>query len=97
MYWAQRYIEEERRTPFNNIVSLPSASFSLDTKATFDVAGDDFTGNRIITVTDVDNAVAYMYRKKVQVEINWTERLLGGSVVRQEYCSTDIANESQIT
>jgi len=96
MYWAQRLLEEERRISFNNIVSLPTSSISLDTKATFGNTADDFTGNRIITVTDVDTAVTNMYRKHVQVEINWTERILGGNVKSQEYCSTDIANESQI-
>ncbi|MEI7751026.1 MAG: prepilin-type N-terminal cleavage/methylation domain-containing protein [Candidatus Omnitrophota bacterium] len=96
MYWAQRILEEERRIPFNNIVSQPSSPISLDTRGTFTVTGDDFIGNRIITVTNVDMAVTNMYRKKVQVEVNWTERILGGNVQRQENCSTDIANESQI-
>lgn len=97
MYWAQRLLEEERRIPFANIVSqLSPVTISLDTKATFNVTTDDFTGNRIITVTDVDKAVTNMYRKHVQVEINWMERVLGGNVKRQEYCSTDIANEPQI-
>ena len=91
IYVAQRILEEERRQPFANLVSLPSASVSIDTMATFDTTADDFMGNRIITVTDIDT-----FRKRVLVEINWTERISGVTRVMREYYATDIANETQL-
>ena len=91
MYWAQRFIEEERRIPFSNLTSLPAASVSIDTKGTFVTSADDLTGNRIVTVTNIDT-----YRKRVQIEMNWTEKILGGMITMREYYSTDIANESQL-
>jgi hypothetical protein len=91
MYWAQRFIEEERRLPFANLASLPSASVAIDTHGTFTTPGDDLNGNRIVTVTTIDT-----YRKRVLIEINWVERILGGFRTVREYYSTDIANESQL-
>lgn len=91
MYWAQRFIEEERRISFSTLAALPSAVVSIDTKGTFTATGDDLTGNRIVTVTNIDT-----YRKRVQIEINWTEKILGGTITMREYYSTDIANESQL-
>ena len=91
MYWAQRYIEEQRRLPFATLASLPSAVVSIDTKGTFDTSADDFTGNRIVTITNIDT-----YRKQVQIEMNWTEKIQGGNVTLRDYYSTDITNESQL-
>jgi prepilin-type N-terminal cleavage/methylation domain-containing protein len=91
MYWAQRFIEEERRLPFSTLASLPSASVSLDTNGTFDTTADDRTGNRIVTVTNIDT-----YRKRLKIEINWTEKFLRGTNTMREYYSTDIAQESQL-
>ena len=91
MYWAQRFIEEERRVPFANLVSLPSSVVSIDTKGTFVTPADDMTGNRIITVTTID-----AYRKRILIEMNWAEKILGGVITMREYYSTDVANESQL-
>jgi prepilin-type N-terminal cleavage/methylation domain-containing protein len=91
MYWAQRFIEEERRLPFSTLASLPSASVSLDTNGTFDTTADDRTGNRVVTVTDID-----VYRKRLKIEINWTEKFMKGTNTMREYYSTDIAQESQL-
>ena len=91
MYWAQRFIEEQRRLPFTSLASLPSASVSIDTKGTFVTPGDDLSGNRIVTVTNIDT-----YRKRVRIEMNWTEKIMGGRITLREYYSTDIANESQL-
>jgi prepilin-type N-terminal cleavage/methylation domain-containing protein len=91
MYWAQRFIEEERRLPFSTLASLPSASVSLDTNGTFNTTADDRTGNRVVTVTNID-----ANRKRLKIEINWTEKFLRGTNTMREYYSTDIAQESQL-
>ena len=91
MYWAQRFIEEERRLPFSTLASLPSASVSLDTNGTFNTTADDRTGNRVVTVTNID-----ANRKRLKIEINWTEKFLRGTNTMLEYYSTDIAQESQL-
>jgi hypothetical protein len=77
--------------PFSTLASLPSASVSLDTNGTFDTTADDRTGNRIVTVTNIDT-----YRKRLKIEINWTEKFLRGTNTMREYYSTDIAQESQL-
>ena len=91
MYWAQRYIEQERRLTFANLTSLASASIPIDTNGTFTATNDDFSGNRIITVTTVDAS-----RKRVRIEINWTEKIMGGLITVRDYYSTDIVNDSQL-
>ena len=91
MYWAQRFIEEERRLPFTTLASIPSASVSIDTKGTFTSGADDLSGNRVVTVTNIDT-----YRKRVRIEMNWQEKIMGGLITQREYYSTDIANESQL-
>ena len=91
MYWAQRFIEEQRRLPFATLASLPSASVSIDTKGTFVTPADDLSGNRVVTVTNIDT-----YRKRVKIEMNWQEKILGGTITMREYYSTDIAFESQL-
>ncbi len=100
MYWAQRFIEEQRRIPFASITSLPEASISIDTKGTFDTTADDLTGKRIVTVTNIDSngnvVLTNTDRKRVRIEINWKEKVLGGPITLREYYSTDIANEAQL-
>jgi prepilin-type N-terminal cleavage/methylation domain-containing protein len=93
MYWAQRFIEEERRVPFANLASIPSTCVAIDTRGTFVVCPDPAnpTGNRIVTVTTID-----AYRKRVKIEMNWTEKIMKGLITLREYYSTDIANESQL-
>jgi len=91
VYVAQRILEEQRRLAFVNIVSQPSGPVSIDTKSTFSSSGDDFLGHRVISVTDIDP-----YRKKVRVEVNWLENVLGANIVAREYLTTNIANEPQL-
>ena len=91
MYWAQRFIEEERRLPFANLATLPSATVSIDTKGTFVTPNDDTSGNRVVTVTNID-----AHRKRVLIEMNWQEKILGGVITQREYYSTDISDESQL-
>ncbi len=93
MYWAQRYIEEQRRLPFASLVTLPSASASIDTKSTFTASADDFKGNRVVTIIPYANDAN---RKRIQIEMNWAEKIMGGQITLREYYSTDIANESQL-
>lgn len=91
-YAAQQILEQQRRLAFPSIVSLASAAVTLDTNGTYNTSADDFTGKRIITVTNLD-----AYRKKLQVEINWLERLpMGGQVTIREFYATTIANEPQL-
>jgi len=91
MYWAQRYIEQERRLTFTNLTSLESASIPLDTNSTFTATDDDFSGNRIVTVSTIDAS-----RKRVRIEINWTEKIMGGLITVRDYYSTDIVNDAQL-
>jgi len=91
IYVAQRILEEQRRQPFANLVSQASAPVTIDTMATFSTTADDFMGNRIITVTNIDT-----YRKRIQVEVNWTEFISRVAIVMREYCTTDIADEPQL-
>ena len=53
-YVAQQILEQQRRTPFPSIVSLPSAVVTLDTNGTYNNSADDFVGNRVVTVTVID-------------------------------------------
>ncbi|MEI7998142.1 MAG: prepilin-type N-terminal cleavage/methylation domain-containing protein [Candidatus Omnitrophota bacterium] len=88
MYVAQRIIEQERRLTFGNIVSQASTAWTLDTNGTYNTTADDFLGNAIITVISWD-----AYRKQVQVQVNWQERILAGKVTMREYYATIIAND----
>lgn len=49
-----------------------------------------------VTVTPPYNDSACSYRKTVQVKVNWTERMNGVPVVKQEMLTADIANEPQL-
>ncbi len=93
MYWAQRFIEEERRLPFANIVSIPATCIDIDTKGTFVPCHDNAhpTGFRVVTVKNVD-----ANRKRVQILMVWTEKIMGGLIDQREYYSTDISNEFQL-
>lgn len=96
IYIAQRALEEMRRQPFQspnfeNYAASLTGQVNIDTMGSFSNPASPFTGNQIVTVTGLDT-----YRKRVKVEINWNERLLGGSIVMKEYCTTDIANEPQL-
>ena len=91
-YVSQQILEQQRRLPFSNIISLSAATVTLDTMGTYNTTIDDFNGTAVITVTNIDT-----YRKKVQVEIDWPERLLtGAQVTMKEYYATTIANEPQL-
>jgi prepilin-type N-terminal cleavage/methylation domain-containing protein len=91
-YAAQQILEQQRRVAFSNIVSRPAAAVILDTMGTYNTTQDDFIGSAVITVTNIDT-----YRKKVQVEINWPERVpAGGQITAREYYATTIANEPQL-
>jgi len=91
-YVSQQILEQQRRLAFSNIVSLPAAAVTLDTRGTYNTTNDDFIGAAVITVTNIDS-----YRKKVQVEIDWPEWLLtGAQVTMKEYYATTIANEPQL-
>ena len=91
-YVGQQILEQQRRLPFSNLVSLPAAAVILDTRGTYNTAADDFMGTAVITVTNID-----AYRKKVQVEIDWPERLpTRAQVTMKEYYATTIANEPQL-
>ena len=91
-YVGEQLLEQQRRLTFSSIVSLPSAAVTLDTRGTYNTTADDFLGTAIITVTSID-----AYRKKVQVEIDWLERLFtGAQVTMKEYYATTIANEPQL-
>ena len=91
LYAAQRILEEERRRAFSDLASKLTAVISLDTKGTFSSTDDDFPANRVITVTALD-----AYRKRVQVEVNWTENIDGAQKTVREFCATDIAKEPQL-
>ena len=91
-YAASQILEQQRRLAFPNIVSASAAAVTLDTKGTYNTTEDDFIGTAAITVTNID-----AYRKKVQVEIAWPERLVaGGQITIREYYATTIANEPQL-
>jgi len=80
-YWAQELLEDNRRiTP----VSQPSTAFSLDTNGTFNTTADDFTGNSVITVTNLN-----AHENRVQVAISWNEKIMGGVITVHEYYTTD--------
>ena len=91
-YAGEQLLEQQRRVAFSNLASIPASAVTLDTAGTYNTATDDFNGTSTITVTPIDS-----YRKKVQVEIDWTERLLmGAQATMKEYFATTIANEPQL-
>ncbi len=90
-YVAQQLLEQQRRTSFASIASAASAAVTLDTNGTYGTTTDDFNGNRIITVTSIDT-----YRKTVQIEINWLERVGPGKVTEREYFKATIAKEPEL-
>ncbi|MDP2929863.1 MAG: prepilin-type N-terminal cleavage/methylation domain-containing protein [Candidatus Omnitrophota bacterium] len=97
IYIAQRAIEQMRRQPFQspnfeNFAASITGPVIIDTKGNFGNPANPFMGNQIVTVS---NYAGDIYRKRVQVEVNWNE-LVFGTVVMREYCTTDIANEPQL-
>jgi len=91
-YAGEQILEQQRRLTFSNIVSCPSAAVTLDTAGTYNTTADDFLGAVTITVTPID-----AHQKKVQVEIDWQERLLmGAQATMKEYFATTITDESQL-
>lgn len=91
MFIAQQIIEEQRRLAFSTIASKTSAVVTLDTKGSFGSTTDDFTGNRIITVTSID-----ANKKLLKVEINWIQVMNAQRQTIREYYATIIANEPQL-
>jgi len=92
IYLAQEALEEQRRRTFNNIASRADA-VPLDTQGTFNTATDDLNGNRVITVTAVPGDA---FRKRVRADVTWWEPILGGRIQIHTYCTTDIANETNL-
>ena len=93
IYVAERIIEEQRRKPFANLVSLNYGAVTIDTMGTFNTTADDYPGSALVTVTNLD-----AYRRRVKVEVDWTEHSpIGGAKLNmKEFCSTDIADEPQL-
>ena len=54
--------------------------------------------NAIVTVKVLPpyNDPTCSYRKTVQVKVSWNEKMNGVSVAKQEFLTTDIANEPQL-
>jgi Tfp pilus assembly protein PilV len=92
MYVAQRILEEGRRWPFsdlsNGFRTSHTGPVSIDTNGTFANTNDDFMGNSVVTVSQLD-----AYRDKVTVEINWNERFDSANRTMREYFTTDITVE----
>jgi prepilin-type N-terminal cleavage/methylation domain-containing protein len=93
LYVAQQTIEAYRRYPFGQAPGQLNGTVTLDPSGTFNNQGDDFRANRIVTVTPVTGNA---FLERVQVEINWQERIMGGSITMREYLSVNIANETQL-
>ena len=59
--------------------------------------GCDMSGATVtVTVLPPYNDPTCSYRKTVQVKISWNERMSGIAVLKQEFLTTDIANEPQL-
>ena len=59
--------------------------------------GCDMSGATVtVTVLPPYNDSTCSYRKTVQVKISWNERMSGITVLKQEFLTTDIANEPQL-
>ena len=92
IYLAQKTLEEQRRIPFSNIQNYAIQNYS--TSNTFGLFTPDNNCPPMaltITVARIDD-----YTERVQVRLAWTEHFYGYSVAAAEYCTTDIANESQL-
>ena len=97
IYIAQRALEQMRRQSFQspnfeNYAASITGPVIIDTMGNFSSPANPFMGHQVVTVSDYASDI---YRKKVQVEVNWNE-LVFGTVVMREYCTTDIANEPQL-
>ena len=89
IYMAQRFVEEQRRQPFAGLASAALGTISIDSKGTFGTTADDYLGNATMTVTTLD-----ANRKRLLVEVRWTERSPVGTIILREYCTTDISNDA---
>lgn len=92
IYVAKRIIEEKRRLSFP-LVSTGGAwvaygPVSIDTKGTFNNAGDDYMGQAFFAVTNVDP-----YRQTIQVDVVWQEHAPAGNILMRERCATDFTQE----
>ena len=59
--------------------------------------GCDMQGATVtVTVLPPYNDSTCTYRKTVQVKVSWNERMNGVTVPKQEFLTTDIANEPQL-
>ena len=60
-------------------------------------AGCDMPG-AIVTVSVLPpyNDATCNYRKTVQIKVSWKENMCGSSAIKNEFLTTDIANESQL-
>ena len=90
-YVAQQILEQERRLVFSPNSSLSSAVVILDTQGTYNTTADDFMGNSVVNVTNID-----AYRNMVRVEINWLEKVGSGQMTMREYYTTTFANDPEL-
>lgn len=90
-YVAQQIMEQQRRLGRAARSSRASAAVTLDTRGTYASTTDDFLGNRVITVTNVD-----ALRSLVQVEINWQERFGRGIFTMREYLTSTFTEEDTL-
>ena len=86
---ARAVLDMQRAAGFPYIVNqqfLPPAYIGCDMRGA------------IVTVTVLPpyNDSTCGYRKTVQVKVSWNERMNGISVTKQEFLTTDIANEPQL-
>ena len=59
--------------------------------------GCDMQGaNVTVTVIPPYNDLACVYRKTVRIDVSWKETMMGASVTKHEFLTTDIANEPQL-
>ena len=99
IYVSQRLLEQQRQQPFAGLANANLGQVTIDSKGTFNTTADDFLGNALMTVTNLD-----ANRKRLRIEVNWMERspvgtALGAHMAERlvrEYCSTDIANDAEI-
>jgi len=92
IYWAQRIMEEQRRITWSSLVSSPYVLNGAPYPVPLDIPNGRYSlVPPVITVTGLDP-----HRKRVQVEVDWTEWTPIGTRTMKEFCTTDIANEPQL-
>ena len=86
---ARAVLDMERAAGFPYIVNQQFAPPAY--------TGCDMSGATVtVTVLPPYNDSTCTYRKTVQVKISWNERMSGITVLKQEFLTTDIANEPQL-